>query len=221
MPQIVQVIVLLSIIFVCKSTPTVTIPTSFGSIVGLERGETVEFLGIPFAEPPLDDLRFAPPKAWEAPSYPYVLNATKFGSACMQSKSLVYDFPGDPDEDCLYLNVYTPKSNNISSMNLPVMLWIHGGGFTKGSASELNYNGTILSASHNVIIVTTNYRLGAFGFLAETAFCNEDQNCGMYGILDQQMALLWIQGNIKYFGGNPNNVTIFGYLNFTFRLLIL
>ena len=208
----VHAFIFLTIIYICSATSTITIPTSFGSIVGLERQETVEFLGIPFAKPPLDDLRFAPPQAWKANSFPYQMTATEFGSACIQRKSLIYDFPGEPNEDCLYLNVYSPKSDNIAAMNLPVMVWIHGGSFTGGSGSEYKYNGTVLAASRDVVIVTINYRLGVLGYLADNAFCNEYQNCGMNGMLDQQMALNWVQGNIEYFGGNPNNVTIFGFV---------
>ena len=190
----------------------VQISVPYGKVIGIEREETFEFLGIPFAEPPLDSLRFAPPQKWSPPSEPnYVQDATSYKSACTQELyPKIYVFNGAPSEDCLYLNVYTPSSTNLASLNLPVMVWIHGGSFTGGSATENKYNGTVLAATRNVVVVSVNYRLGAFGFLADVAFCNESPTCGMWGILDQQMALQWVQSNIASFGGNPNNVTIFG-----------
>ena len=192
----------------------VTINASYGQVTGLQLENTYEFLGIPFAVPPVGSLRFRPAEKWTPPSGGFEQDATAFKPACMQRNSFIYNFPGEPSEDCLYLNIYTPASPSvsISDMDLPVMLFIHGGAFTGGSGSEPKYNGTVLAATQQVVVVTINYRLGAFGFLADPAFCTEDASCGMWGILDQQLAMSWVQSYISSFGGNPDKVTIFGYV---------
>lgn len=196
---------------VAVQSENVEISAPYGTVEGVKRIDTYEFLGIPFAETPVDSLRFSPPQAWTSPGNNYHQDATSYKPACTQVLyPEFYVFPGTPSEDCLYLNVYTPASTELSNLNLPVMFWIHGGAFTGGSASEDKYNGTVLAATRNVVVVSTNYRLGALGFLADENICNESPHCGMMGILDQQMALTWVQNNIASFGGNPNNITIFG-----------
>ena len=198
---------------VCFGQDYVTVPTSYGSVKGVSLETTNEFLGIPFAQPPVGTLRFAPPLPFVPPSDPnYIQDATKYKSACIQAMNSLYTFPGPPSEDCLYLNIYAPKSETPK----PVMVWIHGGAYIGGSATQDNYNASIIAQKGDVIVVTINYRLGVLGYTAISEFCSQNPHCGFYGILDQQLALQWVQQNINAFGGNPNNVTIFGYCQFHF-----
>ncbi|XP_018335696.1 uncharacterized protein LOC108744438 [Agrilus planipennis] len=180
---------------------------------GLLRGKKIQnvnggmyysFQGIPYAKPPLGDLRFKAPQPadpWEG-----ILDATKEGNICYQRDMVTRKIHGS--EDCLFLNVYInelPKNNENS--NKPVMVWIHGGGFTCGSGNTDLYGPDYL-LSEDVIVVTINYRLGLFGFLSL-----EDSTFdipGNAGLKDMVLALKWVQENIAVFGGNPNNVTIFG-----------
>jgi para-nitrobenzyl esterase len=165
------------------------------------------FLGIPFAAPPVGDLRWRPPQP--AASWSGIRQATSFGSACAQAPGVfaANAQQGSTSEDCLYLNVYTPSSERH---DLPVMVWIHGGGLVAGSASQ--YDASVLAAKGRTVIVTINYRLGPFGFLALPGLSAEerDPSSGNYGIQDQQAALRWVRRNIAHFGGSPRNVTIFG-----------
>ncbi|XP_077649514.1 pyrethroid hydrolase Ces2e-like isoform X2 [Urocitellus parryii] len=169
------------------------------------------FLGIPFAKPPVGPLRFAapePPEPWSG-----VRDGTSHPAMCLQNADALnlealnlgsINLPSVPmSEDCLYLSIYTPAHAHEGS-NLPVMVWIHGGGLVMGSASM--YDGSILAATENVLVVTTQYRLGVLGF-----FSTGDQHAtGNWGYLDQVAALHWVQQNIAHFGGNPDQVTIFG-----------
>ncbi|MHC4985580.1 MAG: carboxylesterase/lipase family protein, partial [Planctomycetota bacterium] len=170
-------------------------------------GEVRAFLGIPFAAPPIDELRWQPPQ----PHAPWseVRDATEFGASCHQPDTLLGQTEGEFSEDCLYLNVWTPAAAVAES--LPVMVWIHGGGFASGSGSQSATNGTAL-AREGVVVVGINYRLGPFGFLAHPALSAESDDgiSGNYGLLDQIAALQWVQDNISAFGGDPDNVTIFG-----------
>jgi para-nitrobenzyl esterase len=186
-----------------------------GDVQGEVDGGTRRFLGIPFAAPPLGNLRWhapVPPAPWTD-----VLQATEFGNACPQRPSTL----GTPSEqeDCLYLNVWTPDP--APREPLPVMVWFHGGGNEFGSAGDLVplgltgriYDGKYLTAARDVVVVTTNYRLGVFGFLAHPALATEDPDypfAGNQGLLDQRTALTWVQSNIRAFGGDPDQVTIFG-----------
>ena len=183
----------------------VIIETSLGRIAGLQNGQVNSFLGIPFAEPPINALRFRPPKT-KRPWYPEVIKAYKFGSECLQSSATG---GGDDDmkmqsEDCLYINVWQPSSATSESY-LPVLLWIYGGAFLHGSTGRPEYIGDVLAAK-DVIVVSCNYRLGALGFLVSTA----DGLYGNYGLNDQKMAMQWVQDHITNFGGNPERVTLFG-----------
>src|SRR5580700_3828645 len=172
-----------------------------------------EFLGIPYAAPPVGDLRWRPPvhhAPWFAP-----LEATQFANHCPQPPSPFGI--ASVTEDCLFLNVFTPNSNDFFHPR-PVMVWIHGGALVFGESND--YDPTVL-VQDGVIVVTINYRLGALGFLAHPAFAGEktdpdrdgdsDPNsAGDYGLMDQQLALRWVRDNILFFGGDPLNVTIFG-----------
>jgi len=167
------------------------------------------FKGIPFAAPPVGPLR------WKAsqpvPSWTGVRNATEFGARCMQGRifdDMVFRDSG-PSEDCLYLNVWAPSTS--SQAHLPVMVWIYGGGFAAGSASEPRQDGENL-AKKGVVVVSFNYRLGVFGFLSHPELTRESGHnaSGNYGLLDQVAALEWVRRNISAFGGDPGNVTIFG-----------
>jgi para-nitrobenzyl esterase len=172
-----------------------------------------EFLGIPYAAPPVGNLRWRPPvphAPWFAP-----LEATQFANHCPQPPSPFGI--ASVTEDCLFLNVFTPDSNDFFHPRA-VMVWIHGGALVFGESNE--YDPTTL-VRDGVIVVTINYRLGALGFLAHPAFAGEktdpdrdrdtDPNsAGDYGLMDQQLALRWVHNNILFFGGDPFNVTIFG-----------
>ncbi len=179
-----------------------------GSIEGtLEEGITV-YKGIPFAAPPVGDLRWRPPqpvKNWDG-----VLKADKYAPACPQMQLDIPLFPKvETSEDCLYLNVWTPAKSPAD--NLPVMVWIYGGGFAMGSTSMPIYNGAQL-AKMEVIVISIAYRVGPLGFLAHPELTAESERkvSGNYGLLDQIAALRWVQRNIKAFGGDPGRVTIFG-----------
>jgi len=175
----------------------------------------VAFLGIPFAEPPVGDLRWQPPRPLTAP--PRAWAADRFRAACMQGshlvrwyRDLVRDFGADPDivvapefsEDCLYLNVWTPDPR--PDANLPVMVWIHGGSNKGGWTYEPNYLGARL-AQEGVVVVSIPYRLGILGY-----FSHPDLPVSNFGLLDKVAALRWIHDNIAAFGGDPANVTLFG-----------
>jgi para-nitrobenzyl esterase len=167
------------------------------------------FKGIPFAAPPIGNLRWQPPQP--AAKWKGIRPAKDFGSHCIQSAGypdMVFHDPG-PSEDCLTLNVWTPAKAKPGS--LPVMVWIFGGGFVSGGTSENRQDGQFL-AHRNVVVVSMNYRLGIFGFLAQPELTAESPHhaSGNYGLLDQTAALAWVKTNIAAFGGDPNNVTIFG-----------
>jgi para-nitrobenzyl esterase len=169
------------------------------------------YKGIPFATPPVGDLRWKAPKA--AASWQGVRQAHQFSPICMQTPyaktSIYYMEPSPTSEDCLYLNVWTAAKSNKERR--PVMVWIHGGALTRGAGSIPTYDGEAL-AKKGVVLVTVNYRLGIFGFFAHPELTKEsDRNSsGNYGLLDQIAALEWVQKNIAAFGGDPKRVTIFG-----------
>lgn len=175
-----------------------------GTLRGKTTAEGIErFLGIPYAAPPVGPLRWRPPRLpgdWTG-----TRDASRFGAPCMQ-RVLPGVVPA-PSEDCLTLNVWTPRANGA---RLPVMVFIHGGGFVFGAGSEPTYDGTSF-ARHGVVLVTLNYRLGVLGFLAHPALTREGGGIsGNYGLLDQIAALRWVQAHIGAFGGDPDRVTLFG-----------
>jgi para-nitrobenzyl esterase len=164
------------------------------------------YRGIPYAAPPVDDLRWRSPQP--APKWQGVRPADQFGRACIQTNAAIANLPA-PSEDCLYLNVWTPAKSAGDKM--PVLVWIHGGGFVAGSPAEKLYHGEWL-AKKGVVFVSIAYRLGVFGFLAHPELSAESSHhvSGNYGILDMVAGLQWVQKNISAFGGDPKKVTIQG-----------
>jgi para-nitrobenzyl esterase len=188
--------------------PRVTIET--GTLEGLDTAGVMIFRGIPYAAPPVGDLRWRPPN--QAVKWSGVRDASKLGHNCVQHQpySDIDPFAAGVSEDCLYLNVWT-KGVRPPASRLPVLVWIHGGGFFAGFGGEERHNGARL-AQKGAVVVTLNYRLGPFGFLAHPALAAESPHhaAGNYGLLDQIAALEWVQRNIARFGGDPSRVTIFG-----------
>jgi para-nitrobenzyl esterase len=181
--------------------------TDHGLVRGFYQHGAREFLGIPYAAPPTGANQWRPPQP--LPPWHGIRPAAKPGHDCAQTASLATGVPSTSTfESCLSLNVYTPPG--AAGQLLPVMVWIHGGGFT-GGAGRI-YDGAMLAARRHVIVVTINYRLSAFGFLALPSLDAEssDNSSGNYGLMDQQAAMRWVQNNAFAFGGNPGNVTIFG-----------
>lgn len=177
------------------------VTTDHGDVRGAAVQAHRVFDGIPYAAPPVGDLRWKPPapaQAWTG-----TRDATKPAASCPQPAGL--GSTGTTSEDCLFLNVTTPAA---ISTKLPVMVFLHGGGFTSGSGAS--YDPTPLVEKGQTVVVTPNYRLGALGFLATPALIAQGGDAGMYGIEDQQAALRWVRANITAFGGDPQNVTVFG-----------
>ena len=190
---------------------SLTVKTEQGKVTGktINDGKVKAFLGLPYAAAPVGDLRWKapePPAKWKGER-----DATKFGASCAQNHvfdDMIFQDAG-PSEDCLFLNVYAPADAKDKS-KLPVMFWIHGGGYSGGGSDEPRHNGDFLPLK-GVVLVTINYRLGVFGFLATSGLAAEANGAaGNYGLLDTVEALKWVKANIKKFGGDPDNVTIFG-----------
>ena len=175
------------------------VTTTSGRVTGMALGNHLAFLGIPYAKAK----RFAQPQP--ADKWSGVKQATQIGFAAPQTFSIIPGFAasGPQNEDCLNLNVFTPAADN---MKRPVMVWIHGGGFTHGAGYEPLYRGGPLSERGDVVVVSINYRLGVLGFL----HLPEIGAAGNMGLLDIITALRWVRDNIAAFGGDPDRVTIFG-----------
>ncbi len=179
---------------------TAIVETRLGRVSGEDLADHVRFRGIPYAAPPVGDLRFRAPR----PAAPWagVREARAFGNAAPQNPSFLPGMEsGDQSEDCLYLNVYTPRAD---AARRPVLFWIHGGGFTGGSGGQALYDGGRLATRGDVVVVTINYRLGALGY---TNLDGLDANLGQQ---DQIAALRLVRENIAAFGGDPDRITIFG-----------
>jgi len=198
-----------------KSDPFCSAPvkTESGLVKGLAESDTKTCVwrGIPYAAPPVGELRWKAPqptKTWEDVRDGSVWGARCMGMGGMVMKHFDQDPSGKMSEDCLYLNIWRPKKEG----KFPVMLWIHGGGYMMGTANTPVYWGGKLSQSGDVVVVSINYRLNYFGFMALPALRDEDPNksVGSYGSLDQVAALKWVKANIAAFGGDPQNVTVFG-----------
>jgi para-nitrobenzyl esterase len=185
-----------------SKAPVTTVAT--GALAGKTVGNTDQYLGIPYAAPPVGALRWRAPRP--AARWTGVRSATHFGSGCPQPGN--YFGLHSESENCLYLNVYTPAAAHHRLKSRPVLVWIHGGGLWLGESND--YDPSRLAAK-GTVVVTINYRLGALGFLAHPALANRPGgSSGNYGFMDQQAALRWVQRNIRSFGGNPRNVTIAG-----------
>ncbi len=180
--------------------------TENGLVQGTVEDGLSVYRGIPFAAPPVGDLRWRPPQA--APNWQGVRAADQFGAACIQSNPAMANLPA-PSEDCLYLNIWSPAKDAKES--LAVLVWIHGGGFTAGATMERLYSGENL-AKKGVVVVSIGYRLGVLGFLAHPGLSAESGQrvSGNFGLLDMIAGLRWIQRNIAAFGGDPKRVTISG-----------
>ncbi|XP_066288307.1 putative inactive carboxylesterase 4 [Branchiostoma lanceolatum] len=221
--SVVNILVLTTTLSVCidygvtEDGPTVQ--TQFGAVRGKYVEEGVIFLGLPFAVPSVGELRWKPPAVYNTSWAPAVRDGTLPGPTCRQPKcGPTYndvqhicnrDANRTQSEDCLYLNIFAPESALNSTVTpLPVLFWIHGRNYRIGTGAALVYDGRFLANKTQTVVVTINYRLGAFGFL-ETGE-GEDDAKGNFGLLDQLEALAWVQENIGSFGGDKNKVTIFG-----------
>src|SRR5882672_47934 len=198
------------------------IQTNEGPVRGLIKNGVGIFLGIPYASPPIGDLRWRPPQpiaGWNR-----VLDALAYGNTCVQTNTLGTFAAWSDHEDCLYLNVFTPTlgqadrdGHHEGRGKRPVMVWIHGGGNFDGESND--YDARKLAKDGGVVVVTLNYRLNVFGFLAHPALDSEGHAAANYGLMDQQFALRWVQRNIAAFGGDSRNVTIFGESAGSFNVL--
>lgn len=194
------------------------VSTKYGDLIGFYDKETngKTFLGIPYAKPPLGDLRFRPPQVPNSWS-PQVRIADTHAPSCIQTNNSTISSEAETienqSEDCLYLNIFSPDREAKDNSLLPVLVWIHGGSFKAGSSRKAYFYGNRLSNHGKIIVVSFNYRLGLLGFLTLEELNKEDSSfptSGNYGLLDQNFALKWVNENIKAFGGDPNNITLGG-----------
>src|SRR5664279_531226 len=210
MKNLFKILFALAVITAACSTnkPVTLVSLEGGKVEGVVENNITIFKGIPFAQPPVGDLRWKAPqpvKTWDG-----VLKADTFAPASPQMKLNYPGFTPPPtSENCLYLNVWTPAKS--SGERLPVMVWIYGGGFAMGATSAPAYSGEQL-ADHGVIVVSIAYRVGPLGFMAHPELTAEASNkvSGNYGLLDQIEGLKWVKKNISAFGGDPSKVIIFG-----------
>lgn len=190
-----------------EAESTTTVETRLGPVTGLKQNGVFIALGIPYAAPPVAEGRWMPPRP--ADPWPTGSDATRHPNRCIQPPyppALAGgETPGEPSEDCLYLNIYTPVADNKKR---PVMFWIHGGAYIQGSANE--YDGKVLAAENDVVVVIINYRLGIFGYMDMSGFGSAYDGSAALGFQDQIAALAWVRDNIEDYGGDANNVTIFG-----------
>ncbi|WP_236725140.1 carboxylesterase/lipase family protein [Amycolatopsis orientalis] len=184
---------------VAEAGESLVVRTDSGPVRGVSTGGYRSFQGIPFAAPPVGELRWTPPRRPEP--WTAVRDASKPGPRCAQGPGLG-SAPSD-NEDCLYLNVISPAKPTHKPR--PVMVWVHGGGFTSGAGSDYDFKRLALGG--DVVVVTVNYRLGVFGFFGHPEL---GRDSGSFGLQDQQAALRWVQRNARAFGGDPRNVTLFG-----------
>ena len=185
------------------SAQAAPVSTTEGPVEGVTKDGITRFLAIPYARPPVGPLRWMPPQ--RAQKWSGVRQASKFGPTCAQITTLgPFAGPPNSNEDCLYLNVFTP---NVKG-KLPVLVWLHGGGYFDGASND--YDASKLVTRGHLVVVTINYRLNLFGFMAHPAVDAEGHAFGNYGIMDMQAALRWVQRNIAAFGGDPGNVTLGG-----------
>ena len=189
-------------------TSKISVTSGEYKLTGYRDARSFRFMGVPFADPPVDDLRFAPPQPYSGSRE---IDATKLADSCIQSQQSFGRLGnGHISEDCLYLNVFTPilPSSKSSSHNVtrkPVVVYFHGGSFVGGTSSQIEYDGGNFASRNDVVVVTVNYRLGVLGFLTPG-----NTTTGSNGIRDQIQALQWVQKHIEDFGGDPSHITIFG-----------
>ena len=192
----------------CAAQTPAPVKVEGGTLQGTSEDGLTVYRGIPFAAPPVGDLRWRAPQP--AAEWDGVRQATKFGPSCMQGRGTASAGQGpEMSEDCLYLNVWTPAKS--ARDRIPVLVWIYGGGFNAGMTSEPNYSGEKL-AQKGVVLVSVAYRVGLLGFFAHPELSAENPRhaSGNYGLLDMIAGLQWIHRNIAAFGGDPGKVTIFG-----------
>eukprot|EP00051_Salpingoeca_urceolata_P020620 m.311762 g.311762 ORF g.311762 m.311762 type:complete len:756 (+) comp19654_c1_seq14:3274-5541(+) len=193
-----------------QASDSIVVTTDLGDVRGLLEGQAKVFRGIPYAEPPVQQLRWRPPQPHK-PWAPKTFNATAYGPSCIQTGR--FDPPvGAMSEDCLFLNVYVPQKPRGNGL-LPVMFWVHGGGYESGTSNESRLNGTWdVGLTQGIVIVTINYRLNVFGFLGGDELRSRDpsSSTGNYGLQDQRLALSWVSKHIRAFGGDPQRVFLVG-----------
>ena len=208
-PRVLLGCLLVPLAAAAMAQPSAVVRTEAGLVQGTEEGGLAVYRGIPFAAPPLGELRWRAPQP--APKWSGVRSAGHFAASCMQQPPAELRAAGalTLSEDCLYLNLWTPAKSAQAA--LPVMVWIYGGGFNQGSTAIPLYSGEQL-AKHGVVVVSLAYRVGPLGFLAHPALSAESPRhlSGNYGLLDQMAGLKWVRRNIAAFGGDPHRVTIFG-----------
>jgi para-nitrobenzyl esterase len=193
--------------FTRATSPSIIVETTYGKLRGFEANATTwQFLGVPYGKPPLGDLRWKPPQALTA--WMGIRDAVAWGDQAAQNPAYQAWGEGGMSEDCLNLNIATPKN----AAHLPVMVWFHGGAFTILTSNSKTYNNPNSLTSKGVVLVTVNHRLGPFGYLAHPLLVADSTygGSGNYGQMDLVLALQWVKDNIAKFGGNPGNVTIFG-----------
>lgn len=189
------------------------IDTRAGRVEGVRQGDLLVFKGIPYAAPPVGELRWLPPQplqTWEGVRAAREVGAASYQNPVILDALSAFDVKEPQSEDCLVLNVWTPGSGADGGRR-PVLVWIHGGAFVIGSGAQAIYDGSALASRGDVVVVTLNYRLGALGFLnLKEITGGRIPATGNEGLLDQVAALEWVRDNIENFGGDPDNVTIFG-----------
>lgn len=202
MKRLISILLITSLISSCSKLDPTLVKTKDGIIQGTIENDIRVFKGIPFAAPPVGDLRWKTPQPAE--KWKGIKQTTEFAPSPFQMGNP----PSGKSEDCLYLNVWTPAKSDKEK--LPVMVWIYGGGFGAGTTADPVCNGTNL-AKKDVVVVALAYRVGILGFLAHPELSVENPNniSGNYGLLDQIAGLNWVRENIAAFGGDPDNVTIF------------
>lgn len=204
MKRLIQILIAVASVFFAAPAVAQTVNAPAGKVRGVAEGDVRIFRGVPYARPPIGDLRWrapAPLRRWRG-----VRSAAEFGAACMQPRSPFFDYP-TLSEDCLYLNVWAPAD----ARRAPVLFWLHGGSLIDGAGSDAIFDGSRF-AERGVIVVSINYRLGALGWLAHPDLSAESRDgvSGNYGLMDQIAALRWVRRNIAAFGGDPDKVTIAG-----------
>ena len=198
-----KALILAALLTMSTSALAAPVSTAQGPVEGIARNGVMQFLGIPYAKPPVGPLRWMPPQPvakWTA-----TRKADKFGPTCAQVTTLgPFAGPPNSNEDCLYLNAFTADTK----AKLPVLVWIHGGGYFDGASND--YDPAKLVTRGKLVVVTFNYRLNLFGFMAHPAIDAEGHAFGNYGVMDMQAVLQWVKRNAAAFGGDPNNVTVGG-----------